>query len=241
MLAFSEYNVSIPFKRESISKVKEEFILVGKRIKGFHSLQTGKHIQRGDGYESIDPAHMFPFPSNGKAYPKSKFRDWQFGNRVSIPFKRESISKVMISISIHEAEHIMFPFPSNGKAYPKEMEEFCCLSRIDTFPFPSNGKAYPKVSTILHYTHTRSFHSLQTGKHIQSSLSQDACSAAGVSIPFKRESISKEEYFWASSTSLVFPFPSNGKAYPKFKWQKANAYLVTYVSIPFKRESISKV
>ena len=59
--------VSIPFKRESISKVWR-----GRRVGSatcFNSLQTGKHIQRG--------TIVFLGESG----------------RVSIPFKRESISK----------------------------------------------------------------------------------------------------------------------------------------------------
>ena len=62
--------VSIPFKRESISKVAtpkwREY-----KTQGFNSLQTGKHIQslKRDIIEKIT-------------------------DRVSIPFKRESISKV---------------------------------------------------------------------------------------------------------------------------------------------------
>ena len=88
-----------------------------------------------------------------------------------------------------------FQFPSNGKAYPKvtspeEME----LAKMK-FPFPSNGKAYPKFNPHPH-PHFSAF----------------------VSIPFKRESVSKEvtkDGVVMATGNTTFPFPSNGKAYPK--------------------------
>ena len=67
---------------------------------------------------------MFQFPSNGKAYPKTKHKFFKknFRRRVSIPFKRESVSKVIIGIiSVGGRE---FQFPSNGKAYPKGIKCF---------------------------------------------------------------------------------------------------------------------
>ena len=88
--------VSIPFKRESIYKVKRE---ASARI----------------------TSQVFQFPSNGKAYTKSlvnvnKSRTFI----VSIPFKRESIYKESIDelvLCLRE----QFQFPSNGKAYTKEI------------------------------------------------------------------------------------------------------------------------
>ena len=63
--------------------------------------------------------------------------------RVSIPFKRESLSKEEIAELI-ERDESEFQFPSNGKAYPKKHKRSStgCLSK---FQFPSNGKAYPKT------------------------------------------------------------------------------------------------
>ena len=62
---------------------------------GFNSLQTGKYIQR-----KFLPTtgrrqnNGFQFPSNGKVYPKEgKGIRERYSNIVSIPFKRESISK----------------------------------------------------------------------------------------------------------------------------------------------------
>ena len=109
--------VSIPFKRESVSKESITFILTGY-IKSFNSLQTGKRIQRspvgvlniisklfqfpsnGKAYPKTTPPtvtevgyYAFQFPSNGKAYPKWTTRPSQSSIIVSIPFKRESVSK----------------------------------------------------------------------------------------------------------------------------------------------------
>ena len=62
----------------------------------------------------------------------------------------------------------MFPFPSNGKVYLKTECE-CGSEGYSMFPFPSNGKAYPKITTPSESkAPPRSFHSLQTGKRIQS-------------------------------------------------------------------------
>ncbi len=86
------------------------------------------------------------------------------------------------------------------------------------FQFPSNGKVYPKAQASQSAAPILSFNSLQTGKYIQRHKSKTRFSkSARVSIPFKRESISK------------------GK---KIRAAKMQAKL--NVSIPFKRESISK-
>ena len=63
--------VSIPFKRESVSKVSV-----------FDIWSWGVDLK-------------FQFPSNGKAYPKSRVKQSQLrvAPYVSIPFKRESVSK----------------------------------------------------------------------------------------------------------------------------------------------------
>ena len=60
-----------------------------------------------------------------------------------------------------------------------------------------------------------------------------------VSIPFKRESLSKEIRTVRELVRKMFQFPSNGKAYPKRK-SSYNPPPRQQVSIPFKRESLSK-
>ena len=114
----------------------------------FNSLQTGKPIQRG----SFSPrkgtkSRSFQFPSNGKAYPKASDRSMHrlsANEPVSIPFKRESLSKGRGNSLIISKRCIPFQFPSNGKAYPKTKNTQRLLTGWRQFQFPSNGKAYPK-------------------------------------------------------------------------------------------------
>ena len=134
--------------------------------------KTGKCRQRGFvKLRRVGRQGLFRFPSNGKAYCKCIYDGRQnVPCVVSIPFKRESLSKVWVSWSDFQSDYHVsipfkreslykviankdkvesiskFPFPSNGKAYPKRH-----AARRDTeqpdeskFPFPSNGKAYPK-------------------------------------------------------------------------------------------------
>ena len=134
------------------------------------------------------------------------------------------------------------------------------------FQFPSNGKAYPKSKARSTKDLSRpSFNSLQTGRHIQSYISWYPMRGyIKVSIPFKREGISKVQYVrpnvvqlvsfnslqtgrhiqsllqsFADGSPLLFQFPSNGKAYPKFNLM-GSGIILPEVSIPFKREGISK-
>ena len=125
-----EISVSIPFKRESVSKAVVDF------------------------HKAVIEA--FRFPSNGKAYPKRSFAatyGCDLKRCVSIPFKRESVSKAGYNVA-KAMNHWMFRFPSNGKAYPKPHRESVSkefngiwyeVHWTDImFQFPSNGKVYPK-------------------------------------------------------------------------------------------------
>ena len=139
-------------------------------------------------------AIKFQFPSNGKAYPKGGMFSPSSHpiSQVSIPFKRESVSKAptttivwkkptLVSIpfkreSVSKEDLLycwqsfcQFQFPSNGKAYPKTAFAHPALQNPLMFQFPSNGKAYPKAINNTGYLFTHK----------------------EVSIPFKRESVSK--------------------------------------------------
>ena len=111
---------------------------------------------------------------------------------VSIPFKRESISKVQCKHRHLSREEFEFQFPSNGKAYPKLMTRSSVTSSVVMFQFPSNGKAYPKLIFANETLRGLRFNSLQTGKHIQSPSGDTG-----------------------EIRNMWFQFPSNGKAYPK--------------------------
>ena len=123
IITFVSYfiSVSIPFQRESLSKVNldeyNENLLNGKVSIPFQreSLSKGTWAQ---------PIHIH--------------------THVSIPFQRESLSKVKWFLSWELCDKL-FQFPSNGKAYPKKEQRFASRAdRLSGFQFPSNGKAYPK-------------------------------------------------------------------------------------------------
>ena len=236
----------------------------------FNSLQTGNHIQRCISNRCIcHPCDQFQFPSNGKSYPKITETELQemIEKLVSIPFKREIISKESywhhdpvetyegfnsLQTGNHIQRHIdvvnqatadRFQFPSNGKSYPKSNIEEWASIEDGKFQFPSNGKSYPKEGSDprWHVLPRPRFNSLQTGNHIQRYRHQQkGRHTTSVSIPFKREIISKvsirskgvemKESFNSLQTgnhiqrelsqicrrpTQKFQFPSNGKSYPK--------------------------
>ena len=186
--------VSIPFKRESLSKVDADESL-RKTLQRFNSLQTGKPIQRRKDIMKLFIFACFNSLQTGKPIQRARWRAPPTTTR----FK--------------------FQFPSNGKAYPKIMNQTMDKVR-DVFQFPSNGKAYPKIKKNINPMRLMmwGFNSLQTGKPIQSTpYSPRPRWNVRVSIPFKRESLSKEPPTWRDRDRLrhKFQFPSNGKAYPK--------------------------
>ena len=163
----------------------------------------------------------FQFPSNGKAYPKHDWKGYfcQHNGEVSIPFKRESISKDRHSQRPCLNNAFCFNSLQTGKHIQSHSDHAVLIHKEAVFQFPSNGKAYPKVACldrpVIRYI---SFNSLQTGKHIQ----RDQRRGQG-----------------GRQSRIRFQFPSNGKAYPKLK-QPLKRKPKLRVSIPFKRESISK-
>ncbi len=186
-------------------------------LKGFNSLQTGKCIQSHETYTAPTP-----LPS------------------VSIPFKRESVSK--------------------AKGIISELASLVGFNSLQT------GKCIQSAGVSSNTRILGSFNSLQTGKCIQSSTESDGRESVfvcfnslqtgkciqrnsckrerrevtrRVSIPFKRESVSKGQLLIIKTKNDKFQFPSNGKVYTKLygRYDK----IEIKVSIPFKRESVSKV
>ena len=153
----------------------------------FHSLPTGKHIQSKKCSERRS-ANVF----------------------VSIPFQRESISKVTL-VQVEAATGLKFPFPSNGKAYPKAQT----------------------VLQILANSYL-SFHSLPTGKHIQSNIRRVSKKAKVMcfhSLPTGKH-IQRAWYHVLSRVPKRFPFPSNGKAYPKLSGKRVTHIQLGFHSLP---------
>ena len=137
---------------------------------------------------------------------------------VSIPFKRESVSKVFIGDFTCTFTLMMFQFPSNGKAFPKVDGHFRGMNREIKFPFPSNGKGFQSIAKWDNGIAYISFQFPSNGKgfpkssHLGFAVSvQFVC----VSIPFKRESVSKVAGEGVPNRWIEFQFPSNGKAFPK--------------------------
>ena len=111
----------------------------------------------------------FQFPSNGKVYPKGEGEVWveKFYN-VSIPFKRESISKVAQSrAGIRGGMKVSIPFKreSISKAF---REKFADADITVSIPFKRESISKAKAKDDKRKSGL-SFNSLQTGKYIQSS------------------------------------------------------------------------
>ena len=202
MVIRMRHTVSIPFKRESVSKEDSALFHSVLKVQGFNSLQTGKRIQRHslkDSGRSVSDCVSIPFkresvskgeklkkvlkatatlkfqfPSNGKAYPKiataRSIRLTIALTVVSIPFKRESVSKVKSRIKYQKPKKAVVSIPFKRES----------VSKVILQP------------PLFQWLYTR-FNSLQTGKRIQRRLTMSAFSSDlfKVSIPFKRESVSK--------------------------------------------------
>ena len=162
--------VSIPFKRESLSKVS---LLYTKGRDPTVSIPFKREsLSKVRLYSSVGDTVLVSIPFKRESLSKvNPGRGLRLSRKVSIPFKRESLSKV-IWISYSVSVMCWFQFPSNGKAYPKQ-------------PCPTNADSHLG----------RSFNSLQTGKPIQSWILR----------------------ILGRRAIFVFQFPSNGKAYPKYR------------------------
>ena len=238
--------VSIPFKRESIYK--------GKKTRGFvfGSISVSIPFKRESIYKATPPGttpqpitFLFQFPSNGKAYTK-------WGNKRS-----------------HTGQDSKFQFPSNGKAYTKKMKNSWQTEWTNwKFQFPSNGKAYTKCmgrrkrsdrrgvsipfkresiykgmeQERLIRKPTRSFNSLQTGKHIQSLLGIEIWN-----LEYKGfNSLQTGKHIQSNALKQVATFGLVGfnslQTGKHIQSAAAGGALLSalHVSIPFKRESIYK-
>ena len=145
-LSRNRYNVSIPFKREGVSKDNWNDIYIAN-ADTFQFPSNGKvYPKRYNGTLNNDKTPvLFQFPSNGKVYPKRALLE-RF-----TPSSRE------------------FQFPSNGKVYPKGAFKHSVVLLTAVFQFPSNGKVYPKWRCqVYEYACKQCFNSLQTGRCIQS-------------------------------------------------------------------------
>ena len=128
-----------------IQSLLASILLLKMEMLSFNSLQTGKRIQSWC-ERRVCQQPTFQFPSNGKAYPKQGpgFDSQQLHSFVSIPFKRESVSKDCETETDSDDSGCGFNSLQTGK-------------RIQ-----SDDKGLKVLEKML------SFNSLQTGKRIQS-------------------------------------------------------------------------
>ena len=217
------YEFQFPSNGKAYPKTNPIGQWLGITTDGFNSLQTGRHIQRSlNAQTATTTMNSFNSLQTGRHIqsPTERAKLGRRCARVSIPFKREGISKVGEVSDVVNSEIVSIPFKREGIS--KESQPSKQGSRGSKFQFPSNGKAYPKPATQKcdRLSRASSFNSLQTGRHIQS-LREDGGTLFDlirrVSIPFKREGISKAK----QQPSVSFKTKTN-------------------VSIPFKREGISK-
>ena len=189
--------VSIPYERESISKGPQR-----RNLYMVHGHSVSIPYER----ESISKV------------PANERTAWMAMSYVSIPYERESISKVKWERSFPHRHLHRFNSLRTGKhiqSIPgydiigaeqtpcfnslrtgKHIQSRCVILGCNTrflFQFPTNGKAYPKGKKTL----------------------EKFADTDKVSIPYERESISKESQRWPVKNKKLFQFPTNGKAYPK--------------------------
>ena len=88
---------------------------------------------------------------------------------VSIPFKRESVSKVAAIAAIAAVLALLFQFPSNGKAYPKDSYRVSVKLKMKKVSIPFKRESVSKgyFDIICGVGERGRFNSLQTGKRIQ--------------------------------------------------------------------------
>ena len=139
--------VSIPFKREGVSKAFRTEDEMEVYVDGTVSIPFKREgVSKGTEVEckEFEIYSIFRFPSNGKAYPKRILLRCLYLIRllVSIPFKREGVSKgYKIKAESGRPTMVSIPFKREGVSKGKPQK----FLRPDTlFQFPSNGKVYPK-------------------------------------------------------------------------------------------------
>ena len=158
----------------------------------FNSLQTGKRISSADSMEAAIIEYVgFNSLQTGKRISSLASYSQFVVVIVSIPFKRESVSQVVIRSCAKSACHVSIPFKRES---------------VSQVRLPQRTR----IASIC-------FNSLQTGKRISRYFNcETEAEAYDVSIPFKRESVSQVQRAWDLARDIEkFQFPSNGKAYLK--------------------------
>ena len=146
-------------------------LLAGGVLISFNSLQTGRHIQRSITVTRIND--------------QLSFNSLQTGRHIQSVHAYAQLHNSVCFNSLQTGRHIQ------SRTLPIQVD---LVQFLEKFQFPSNGKAYPKrrIRNCGALPPVECFNSLQTGRHIQRSLTNIK-----------------------PKTTTPFQFPSNGKAYPK--------------------------
>ena len=136
---------------------------------------------------------------------------------VSIPFKRERLSELIVRISYRPLLQV-FQFPSNGKGFPNMVSDSDNVEPVVGFNSLQTGKAFRTQRDLAVENQARFlFQFPSNGKGFpNSSRVRPSTGRLSVSIPFKRERLS-ERFLCLFSTNTAageFQFPSNGKGFP---------------------------
>ena len=209
--------VSIPFKREGVSKDGDD------KQTGFGTDTVSipfkrEGVSKGGSVHRFGWVELFQFPSNGKVYPKlmekydseglKSFNSLQTGRCIQSFTPLWRVWRV----------GMCFNSLQTGRCIQRKPQPVR-TTRVVSFNSLQTGRCIQsftqQLQTVIEWT---GFNSLQTGRCIQRSFPEEGKGGlyVHVSIPFKREGVSK-------ATTVT----RNGS--------------VVAVSIPFKREGVSKV
>ena len=215
--AVSTEVVSIPFKRESVSKAF--FVVAPVDVDAqicFNSLQTGKRIQSHNPKSRCQTTHLVSIPFKRESVSKVQPLTTTFPKSpVSIPFKRESVSKVRVSVIVKETKEVSIPF--KRESVSKDCRLMLLATVVPSFNSLQTGKRIQSTQEMRMRFGRKSFNSLQTGKRIQSlMIGFLSLFAVTFQFPSNGKAYPKGQVLNQSChIELEFQFPSNGKAYPK--------------------------
>ena len=135
----TRFSVSIPFKRESLSKVTRVPKRADRVAEGFHSLQTGKPIQSFLHFfvwKCSELGRHVSIPFKRESLSKARGKPMQFSIcSVSIPFKRESLSKDICLLCNGYFLYVSIPFKRESLSKGKEREVGRVSGIIVSIPF----------------------------------------------------------------------------------------------------------
>ncbi len=140
--------VSIPFKRESLSKGRTTGSRSAESI-CFHSLQTGTRRQSSSPHAPQSTHYSFHSLQTRKGRQREFTTDEynRLKSKVSIPFKRERGDKEKPRLERYQPNRVSIPFKrergDKGSGYA-----LTSAPLTKKFPFPSNGKGDSKATGI---------------------------------------------------------------------------------------------